>query len=190
MNRRIANNTFKTSKQPKLTAFITNKSNETSSVQTESSSILSKPHSSTAGGETIDSTTLNVNVVLKATTGTEVADVSADAKVVSDDPTGIELPNEIELIAKEYIDEILSNNEKLNSLKRPEDKKIKTVVLIELYKVRQGMEKVYNLFASIETFPSGTAVCESSFSVLTRIRRPQRISMSTDRLNNLSFLAY
>lgn len=64
------------------------------------------------------------------------------------------------------------------------------MVLTELYKVRSGMEKVYNLFAAVETFPSGTAVCESSFSTLTRIMRPQRISMLTQRLNNLSFLAF
>lgn len=72
----------------------------------------------------------------------------------------------------------------MNNLKRPEDKKIKTVLLAELYKVRQGMEKVYNLFATIETFPSGTAVCESAFST------PQRINMLTKRLNNLTFLAF
>lgn len=64
------------------------------------------------------------------------------------------------------------------------------MILTELYKVRQGMENVYNLFAAIETFPSGTAVCESSFSALTRIMRPQRVGMSTERLNNLSFLAF
>lgn len=104
---------------------------------------------------------------------------------------GIELPSQIELnIAKEYIDGIRAKNEKLNELKRPEDKKIKTVILAELYKVRQGMENVYNLFATIETFPSGTSVCESSFSALTRIMRPQRIGMLTDRLNNLSYLAF
>lgn len=104
---------------------------------------------------------------------------------------GIQLPSEIELkIAKEYIDGIRAKNEQLNKVKKLEDKKTKTVVLTELYKVRQGMEKVYNLYAAIETFPSGTEVCESSFSALTRIMRPQRISMSTERLNNLSFLAF
>lgn len=104
---------------------------------------------------------------------------------------GIEMPSEIELkIAKEYINEIHAKHEKMNNLKKPGDKKIKTVVLAELYKVRQGMEKVYNLYATIETFPSGTAGCESSFSALTRIMRPQRICMSTERLNNLSFSAF
>lgn len=84
----------------------------------------------------------------------------------------------------------MDGNEELNKKKQPEDKKIKTVVLTELYKVRQGMENIYRLFAIIETFPSGTAVCESSFSALTRISRPQRIGMATERLNNLSFLAF
>lgn len=63
-------------------------------------------------------------------------------------------------------------------------------ILAELYKVRQGMEKVYNSFAIVETFPSGTSVCESSFSALTRIRRPQRVGMLTKKLNNLSYLAF
>lgn len=104
---------------------------------------------------------------------------------------GIALPTQIELdIAKKYLDPIRKKNEELNKLKNPKDKKIKTIVLTELYKVRQGMANVYSLFAAIETFPSGTAVCESSFSALTRIMRPQRISMMTNRLNNLSFLAF
>lgn len=31
-------------------------------------------------------------------------------------------------------------------------------------------------FAAIETFASGTSVCESSFSALTRFERPQRLT--------------
>lgn len=104
---------------------------------------------------------------------------------------GIELPTQIELsIGKEYMDKIRQKNEELNKLKKPKDKKIKTIVSKELYTVRQGMPNVYNLFATIDTFPSGTAVCESSFSALTRIMRPQRVGMLTKRLNNLSYLAF
>lgn len=105
---------------------------------------------------------------------------------------GIELPDEIELkIAKQYMDGIRAKNEEVNKLKSPKNKQIKTHTLTELYKVREGMEKVYNLFGAIETFPSGTAICESSFSALTRITRPQRLSgKSSDRLHNLSYLAF
>lgn len=82
---------------------------------------------------------------------------------------GIKLPSEIQLaIAKQYMEDIRERNEEMKNLKNPKDKKIKTHTLTELYKVRTGMEDVYKLFATIETFPSGTAACESSFSALTR----------------------
>lgn len=105
---------------------------------------------------------------------------------------GIELPDEIELnIAKNYMDEIRARNNEINKLKSPKNKQIKTHTLTELYKVRESMENVYNLFAAIETFPSGTASCESSFSTLTRITRPQRLSgKSSERLHDLSYLAF
>lgn len=111
-------------------------------------------------------------------TAIDTADEMNLAKLQPLAELGIELPREIELsIAKEYT-------------KNPKDKKIKTNTLTELYKVREGMPKVYNLFATIETFPSGTAICESALSALTRISRPQRITMSTNRLNNLTYLAF
>lgn len=104
---------------------------------------------------------------------------------------GIELPTQIELnIGKEYMDKIRQKNEELNKLKKPKDKKIRTIVSKELYALRQGLQNVYNLFAVIDTFPSGTAVCESSFSALTRIMRPQRVDILTKRLNNLTYLAF
>lgn len=105
---------------------------------------------------------------------------------------GIELPDEIELkIAKNYMDGIQARNEEINKLKSPKNKQIKAHTLTELYKVRESMENVYNLFAAIETFPSGTAMCESSFSALTRIMRDQRLSgKSSERLHNLSYLAF
>lgn len=93
---------------------------------------------------------------------------------------GIELPTQIELqIASDYI-----------KLQREANKDKDTVILAELFKVRAGMPTVYNLFAAIETFPSGTAICESSFSALTRMMRPQRQSMTSTRLNNLTFLSF
>lgn len=91
---------------------------------------------------------------------------------------GIELPTQIELqTASDYI-----------RLQREANKD--TVILAELFKVRAGMPTVYNLFAAIETFPTGTTICESSFSALTRMMRPQRQSMTSTRLNNLTFLSF
>lgn len=128
------------------------------------------------------------NAILTAIDSAEEMDLE---KLRPLEELGIQLPTEIELqIAKEYLNEIRKENEELNKKKMPEENIVNTAVLAELYKVRHGMQSVYNLFAAIETFPSGTAVCESSFSALTRVMQPKRVSMTTARLNNLSFLAF
>ncbi|KAI6655401.1 hypothetical protein LOD99_2236 [Oopsacas minuta] len=67
--------------------------------------------------------------------------------------------------------------------------KDKTNILKELYKYRQPFNNTYNLFATVATFGCGTSMCESSFSVLTRVSRPQR-NMSEIRCSNLVFLAF
>jgi hypothetical protein len=46
------------------------------------------------------------------------------------------------------------------------------------------------LLATARTFGCSTALCESTFSVLTRIDRPQRLSMTHQRLANLVFLGF
>lgn len=46
------------------------------------------------------------------------------------------------------------------------------------------------MFATIETFGCSTTICESSFSVVSRINIPTRLSMTTERMRNLAFLAF
>lgn len=52
------------------------------------------------------------------------------------------------------------------------------------------LEATYNLIEATETFDCSTTICESSFSTLKRIGDVSRISMSCDRLKNLTFLAF
>lgn len=46
------------------------------------------------------------------------------------------------------------------------------------------------MVASVEVFGCSSAVCESTFSCLTRIENPQRQSMKHNRLSNLALLAF
>lgn len=63
-------------------------------------------------------------------------------------------------------------------------------ILATLYEVRDAFPKVYETYAIIETFGCSTAVCEASFSALTQINRPTRLSMTNERMRNLAFLAF
>lgn len=124
------------------------------------------------------------NAILAAVDTADEMDLSALQPLKE---LGIDLPTEVELgIAKEYIEVVRKKNEELKKTKKPGQKDIETVILSELFKVRKGMENVYNLFTIIATFPSGTAINESSFSALTRMMRPQRQSMASKRLNKFN----
>ena len=59
-----------------------------------------------------------------------------------------------------------------------------------LYKYREAFKDTYELFAAVDTFGCSTATCESTFSTLTVINRPQRLSMSHQRMAHLAFLAF
>lgn len=59
-----------------------------------------------------------------------------------------------------------------------------------LFAYRDAFKETYELFASVETFGCSTATCESTFSTLTSINRPQRLSMSHQRMADLVFLAF
>jgi hypothetical protein len=60
----------------------------------------------------------------------------------------------------------------------------------EIYRQKTAFEDTYKLLATARTFRCSTALCESTFSVLTRIDRPQRLSMTHQRLANLIFLGF
>jgi hypothetical protein len=59
-----------------------------------------------------------------------------------------------------------------------------------LYPFREGFPTLYRLFAYASTFGTSTAVCENSFSCLTRMLTPYRRSMLQRRLSNLVLLSF
>ncbi|GBP01750.1 hypothetical protein EVAR_5267_1 [Eumeta japonica] len=56
-----------------------------------------------------------------------------------------------------------------------------------LYRQREAFKDTYELFASVATIGCSTAVCESTFSTLTAINRPQRLSMGHERMAGMEF---
>lgn len=92
---------------------------------------------------------------------------------------GIEMPSEAEMeTAKDYIEK-----------KKNEIGEGGTILSI-IEPVKAAFPNVYKLYSLIYTFGCSTAVCESSFSALSRIDIVKRSSMNSNRLCNLSFLAY
>lgn len=59
-----------------------------------------------------------------------------------------------------------------------------------LYKYKEAFKDTYGLLAAVATFGCSTATCESTFSTLTAINRPQRLSMTHQRMADLVFLAF
>lgn len=111
---------------------------------------------------------------------------------------GIKLPAEHELkTAKTFIDGKRAEWEKAResaeneeSQKKNKKKQPRFNILDSLFEFREVFSDVYNLFAAIETFGCSTAVCESSFSSLSQINVPSRLSMSNNRMRNLAFMAF
>nr|CAH7722718.1 unnamed protein product [Callosobruchus chinensis] len=73
-------------------------------------------------------------------------------------------------------------------LSRNEDKIENTLQV--LYRQREAFKDTYELFASVADIGCSTAVCESTFSTLTAINRPQRLSMGHERMAGMVFLAF
>ena len=108
-----------------------------------------------------------------------VDDLSIDTKSFAFlEEFGIEIPQREEIIvAQNYL-----NNFKIEG---------QTFDFIEkLYDVKDAFPKVYNLVATSRVFGCSTAICESTFSVLTRIDRSQRQCMTSQREANLVLLGY
>lgn len=55
---------------------------------------------------------------------------------------------------------------------------------------RKLFNDLIKLYALIDTFACSTAVCEASFSALSQINIPSRISMTNERMRNLAFIAF
>ena len=63
-------------------------------------------------------------------------------------------------------------------------------ILKTLYEQRVAFPDTYALLASVTAFGYSTAVCESSFSTLSRIDTPHRRAMTVNRLQHLTLLAF
>lgn len=104
---------------------------------------------------------------------------------------GLELPPAEELaVAKSYIDRKRKEHEEKRRENKDEKFKTRFNLLEHLYVMRDVFPNVYNLIAAVDTFGCSTSVCECSFSALDRVGTKPRISMSNERLRNLSFLAF
>jgi hypothetical protein len=94
---------------------------------------------------------------------------------------GIKLPTEQELqLCKNLIDKTVAEG----------DPQEFCSILKHLYAHKLGLQLSYELFAAVATLGSSTAICESSFSTLTRIDTAQRRSMTDLRQQNLALLAF
>lgn len=89
---------------------------------------------------------------------------------------GITLPTSAEMtVAKAYIEK-----------NRKEDDSILSTIL----PIKAAVPLVYDLFRAVDTFGCSTAVCEASFSAVSRVGIVGRMSMTNQRLRQLSFLAF
>lgn len=115
---------------------------------------------------------------------------------------GIVIPNDAELmLAKENMDmkrnAIKKHNDEIDAKieaggkeKDLKSQKKKFSLLSELYAMRSAFKKTCNLVAAVDCFACSTAVCEASFSALSRVGIMNRISMTNIRLRHLSYLAF
>lgn len=63
-------------------------------------------------------------------------------------------------------------------------------MLLELYEQRKAFKNTYEMIAVVEVIGCSSAVCESTFSCLTRIENPKRQSMKHNQLSNLALMAF
>lgn len=93
----------------------------------------------------------------------------------------IDIPSAAELeVAKNYLQDHVEVQKHQDS----------NYVLKELYQQRKAFPMVYKLAATVASFGSSSAVCESGFSVLSRVDRPTRRSMLQQRQANLVLLGF
>lgn len=63
-------------------------------------------------------------------------------------------------------------------------------ILATITPINAAIPVVYDLFTAVDTFGCSTAVCEASFSALSRIGVVGRMSMTSKRLRQFSLLAF
>lgn len=93
---------------------------------------------------------------------------------------GLTVPSQSEIsVAKAFL-----AKEKLN----PENQSSNTLKI--LFSVKNAFPETYRLLEAIDTFGSSTSVCECAFSAVARIDTVRRMSMTNQRMCDLSFLAF
>lgn len=94
----------------------------------------------------------------------------------------IEMPSDYEFnIVKQFLIEQDVNDS---------DKYKGKSIMERLYNARAGFEKTFKLFCAIDTFGCSIALCECSFSCLSRVGIMGRVHMKNERLRNLTLLAF
>lgn len=94
----------------------------------------------------------------------------------------IEIPSEAELqVSKTFLSSFQNTNQPHEDA---------AFVLAKLYSMRSAFPKVYKMFAAVASIGTSTAICESSFSALSRIDDPSRRSMLQSRKGDLTLMAY
>lgn len=106
------------------------------------------------------------------------------AEELNEDIENYKYLNELGVINIPEKEEIIVAKNFLKSSSNTEDS------LEKLYQVRQAFPNVYNLLATCRVFGCSTAICESTFSSLTQLDRPQRQAMTSERQANLVLLHF
>lgn len=86
----------------------------------------------------------------------------------------LEIPDESELIvAKNYL----------------KGKDINEAIGV-LSHMKEALPTVFRYFCAVQTFGNSTAICECSFSAVSRVQTVRRLSMTNKRLSDLALLAF
>lgn len=123
----------------------------------------------------------NSDVLFALSTASELDEKKLEALK----PAGIKIPSSSELVvAKRYIDDA-----KVKFVQNG-GKETEFNVLQTISKMKEVFEDTVLMLEAVDTFGCSTAICEASFSCLSRIGTLSRFSMSSQRLRDLSFLAF
>lgn len=104
---------------------------------------------------------------------------------------GLTLPPIEELsVAKTYINRKKFEHEIKMKENGQDSFKERFPLLQVLYAMREAFPNVYRTMAVVDTFACSTTVCECSFSALERVGTKKRMSMTNQRLRDLTYLAF
>lgn len=113
--------------------------------------------------------------LIEAITSAEILNADTESYAVLKE-LGIDIPQKEEIIvAKNYLE--INSDPQIDFFSK-------------LYDMKVAFPNVYNLIATCRVFACSTAICESTFSALSRIDRFQRQCMTDQRQANLVLLSF